>query len=294
MKKLTIGMCVYDDFDGVYFTIQSIRMHHKEVIDDIEFVVINNNPNSVAGEMVKEFILNTTTIPVKYAEFTQYSGTSLRNNIFDVVETPYVLVTDCHVLFESGSLKRLIDFYDAGLDDGNLLQGPLLHDTLDAVSTHMDAEWRDSAYGIWGTDPLYVNSDSAPFEIKGQGLGVFSCRTDSWLGFNPNFRGFGGEELYIHMKYILSGKKTLCLPFLGWCHRFGRAEVPYPNTSIDRYRNYLIGRIELGLDFDDVESEFAPTTTQEERDMVHDDILGIFNEELTISGGSDGGCACGK
>lgn len=281
-------MCVYDDFDGVYFTIQSIRMHHKEVIDDIEFVVINNNPNSIQGELIKEFITETSNIPIKYAEFTRYTGTSVRNSIFEIVETPYVLVTDCHVLFESGSLKRLIDFYDAGLDNGNLLQGPLLHDTLDEVSTHMDAEWRDYMYGTWATDPRYVNSDSEPFEIPGQGLGVYSCRSDSWLGFNTDFRGFGGEEMYIHAKYKQAGKKTLCLPFLAWCHRFGRPEVPYPNTTIDRYRNYLLGRIELGLDFDDVELAFLDRTTPEERDIVYTDILGIFNNTESK------GCACGK
>ncbi len=27
-KLLTIGMSTYDDFDGVYFTLQSLRMYH--------------------------------------------------------------------------------------------------------------------------------------------------------------------------------------------------------------------------------------------------------------------------
>ena len=30
---LTIGMATYDDFDGVYFTIQSLRLHHAEVME---------------------------------------------------------------------------------------------------------------------------------------------------------------------------------------------------------------------------------------------------------------------
>ena len=41
MKKLTVGMATHDDFNGVYFTIQSIRLFHKEVLDDIEFVIID-------------------------------------------------------------------------------------------------------------------------------------------------------------------------------------------------------------------------------------------------------------
>ncbi len=46
MNKLTIGLCVYDDFDGVYFTLQSLRLHHSEVLDRLEFVIINNKPTS--------------------------------------------------------------------------------------------------------------------------------------------------------------------------------------------------------------------------------------------------------
>ena len=46
MNKITIGTCVYDDYDGVYFTIQSIRLNNPDLLDRIEFVIINNNPKS--------------------------------------------------------------------------------------------------------------------------------------------------------------------------------------------------------------------------------------------------------
>jgi hypothetical protein len=51
-----------------------------------------------------------------------------------------------------------------------------------------------------------------PFEVPAQGLGIFSCKKSEWLGFNPHFRGFGGEECYIHEKYRQAGRKTICLP----------------------------------------------------------------------------------
>ena len=74
-----------------------------------------------------------------------------------------------------------------------------------------------------------------------QGLGVFSCRKDAWLDFNPRFRGFGGEEGYIHEKFRQSGQRCLCLPSLRWLHRFGRPNgVPYPLTVDDKLRNYLL------------------------------------------------------
>ena len=60
MGKLTIGLTVYDDYDGAYFTLQSLRMHHKEVADRLEFVIINNNPNSKQG---KACLLYTSPSP---------------------------------------------------------------------------------------------------------------------------------------------------------------------------------------------------------------------------------------
>lgn len=91
--------------------------------------------------------------------------------------------------------------------------------------------------------------DEEPFEVPGQGLGLFTCRRESWLRFNEHSRGFGGEELYIHEKYRRAGRKVWCLPFLRWWHRFYREEGhanPYPNTTYGRCRNYLLEFQELG------------------------------------------------
>src|SRR5262245_29501083 len=32
VKKLTVGMATYDDYDGVYFTLQAIRLYHREAL----------------------------------------------------------------------------------------------------------------------------------------------------------------------------------------------------------------------------------------------------------------------
>lgn len=96
------------------------------------------------------------------------------------------------------------------------------------------------------------------FQIPGQGLGLFSCRKDAWLGFNPLFRGFGGEEMYIHHKYRRAGHVTRCLGFLKWMHRFGRPKgSTYPLNSFDRVRNYVIGHQELELPLDRVYEHFV-------------------------------------
>lgn len=101
-------------------------------------------------------------------------------------------------------------------------------------------------------------SDTDMFEIPAQGLGLFSSVKEHWLGFNPHFRSFGGEECYIHEKYRQAGRKTFCLPFLKWNHRFGRPGGPeYPITVEGKMRNYILGFQELGLDLEPVRKHFV-------------------------------------
>jgi hypothetical protein len=119
-------------------------------------------------------------------------------------------------------------------------------------------------YGAWATDPRGQDPDGAPFDIPMQGLGVFACRRAAWPGFNPRFRGFGGEEGYIHEKVRQRGGRVLCLPFLRWMHRFNRPlGVPYPNVWEDRFRNYMIGFTELGLPTDGLKREIVAILGEE-------------------------------
>lgn len=277
MRKLTVGVATYDDYDGLYFTIQSIRMHHKEVLDDLEFIIIDNNPDGNHSTAVKN-LTNWISEPFQYIPFTKYKSTIVRNNVFEMADTPYVLCMDSHVLLEQGSLKKLIDFYDNNKDEGNLLHGPLIYDDLKNLSTHFDlSKWGSYMWGKWATDERGLDANSEPFEIPAQGLGLFSCRKDSWLGFNTNFRGFGGEEGYIHEKYRGNGKKVLCLPFLRWLHRFERPNgVSYPNDLVDRFRNYYIGHMELGLDTTNLVNEFSKIIHSERIKQIHIECENLF------------------
>jgi len=257
MRKLTIGIPTYDDYDGLYFTIQSIRMYHKEVINDIEFLIVDNNPSGIVAKENENFS-KAIKEPFKYLKLEDKNGTAhAKNEIFKNSKTPYTICIDSHVLLEPGCLSKLIAFYDEQKDDGNLLQGPLVYDDFTTISTHFDLVWRGDMWGIWGTDSKGVDANSQPFEIPAQGMGVFTCRTESWLKFNSLFKGFGGEEGYIHEKFRKNGKKVLCLPFLRWMHRFGRPNgIPYKLTLDDKIRNYYIGFLDLGLDVIDITNHF--------------------------------------
>lgn len=247
-RSMTIGMLTYDDFDGVYFTIQSLRLHHAEAMEQIEFIILDNHSEGAHGKAVKD-LTAWVRQPLRYIPVKGRTGTALRDLLFKEAQTPYVLCLDSHVILAPGSLSKLIAFMDAGHDAGNLLQGPLIMDNLDQVQTHMEPVWREGMWGIWGNDKRGDDAESPPFEIPAHGMGLFACRKESWLGFHKDFRGFGGEECYIHEKFRQAGRKTLCLPFLRWLHRFARpAGIPYPNRWDDRIHNYLLGHAELGLD----------------------------------------------
>jgi len=261
MIELTIGMATYDDVDGVYFTVQALRMYHHEALRRCELVVVDNNPDSPHGQMVRGLIENWVAGQdrARYIPQPEPVGTSAsRDRVFQEAAGDAVMCTDSHVLFAPGSIDRLLEFYDDNPDCLDLLSGPMYCDNLASVHTHFDDVWRAEMWGIWGHDARGDDPDAEPFEIPAMGLGLFTCRKDAWLGFHPHARGFGGEEFYIHTKFRQAGRKCLCLPFLRWAHRFGRPNgVPYPLTQWNKVRNYVLEHQELGLPLDRIYRHFV-------------------------------------
>lgn len=247
MKKLTIGMATYDDYDGVFFSIQSLRMFHPILsYIDYEFVVLDNNPNSPHGQECKSFVENS--VRGKYIPLSEKPSSFNKYKIVDYAEGEYVLIIDCHVLIQRNGLDSLLNYFYDNKDCKNLIQGPLLYDNLTNISTHFDPVWRGDMYGIWATNMEEYNK-GLPFEIPMQGMGLLSFKKSSWQGINKHFKGFGGEEGYIAEKFRSWGGKNICLPDLKWNHRFGRPNgVKYPLILEDRIWNYFIGWLEITKD----------------------------------------------
>jgi len=238
---LTIGMPVYDDFDGVFFTIQSIRLNCPDM--NIQFVVIDNNPTSADGKATKKFI--ETEVMGKYVEYTERIGTSIKNEIFKHSETKFTLCIDCHILLPQESIEALIEFYMENPLTEDLIQGPLVSNSLTHRYTHFNENWGSLMHGQWDFDEVQYKRGK-PFEIKSMGMGLFSCRTEVWPEFHSLMKGFGGEEGYIHKKFMKRGSKCLCIPQLQWVHRFDRPRgIPYPNIAEDRLWNYFIGAFDI-------------------------------------------------
>lgn len=268
--KLTIGMAVYDDVEGLWATIQALRLYHD--LRECELIVVDNNPGSEHGKETKTFVeswASAWTRGAKYISMPENTGTTQpRNRIFQEASGDAVLVMDSHVLLAPGSVRRLIQWYDDNPESGDLLSGPMLYDDLRNYSTHFQDEWgSDAMWGTWGIDrradrpeavPFEPYPDAPEFEVFAMGLGLFSCRREKWLGFNPAFIGFGGEECYIHEKFRAAGRKCINLPFLRWNHRFIRVGGPkYPRLMYWKARNYVLGHLELGRSLGAVHAAFV-------------------------------------
>jgi len=251
MVALTVGMATYNDFDGVYFTIQALRLYQD--MTDTEILVIDNYGCDATRDFVQGWAKG------RYILAKDVVGTAAsRDLLFHEGSGDAILCCDSHILFAPGAIARLKQYYRDHPDCRDLLQGPLVYDDGVSISTHFDPVWRGQMWGTWGTDPRGQDPEGEPFDIPMQGLGVFSCRKEAWPGFNPRFRGFGGEEGYIHEKFRQAGARCLCLPWLRWMHRFARPRgVPYPLYIEDKLRNYIIGHAELGLDLTPILEHFA-------------------------------------
>ena len=255
--KITLGMATYQDFDGVYFTLAAARLY-QQVAHEVELVVVDSLGEATAdGTGCAATKKAVGDLGGRYVHAPHAKGTAApRDLVFREATGDVVVCVDCHVLLEPGALARVAAFFADPAHARDMLQGPLLNDDRVTTSSHFHPQWRKRMFGTWATDPRIAGDE--PFEIPMQGLGMFAMRREAWPGFNPAFRGFGGEEGYIHQKVRRAGGRCYCDPKCRWMHRFGRpGGVPYPNRVADRIFNYIVGRKELGEPFGDVIAHFT-------------------------------------
>lgn len=257
--KLTLGTAVYDDYDGLFFTLEALRSYHDLARYQAEIVVIDNHPDGPQAPDIKHYVGSIREVPARLIPLREPVGTSApRDLVFRAAEGEIVLVMDCHVVIHRGGLAALLDFFEEHPEPA-LVSGPLLAYDRQATWTHLDPVWRGGMWGIWGTDPRGLQPHLPPFTIPAMGLGLFACQKRHWPGFHPLARGFGGEECYIHEKIRQQGGAAWCLPALRWVHRFHNQSRPtaYPNLWRDRVRNYILEFLELGRDVGEIARHFT-------------------------------------
>ena len=239
--KLTISMSTYDDYDGVFFTIQSLRMHHK-LPADTEFVVIDNNPDGGHSKTLSGFL---KAVPnVKLVEERSRKSSFVKYDAFKHATGDVILGLDCHVLLQQGFIDGLLTWWSENQGSPSLLTGPLVYNDLVSLSSHMAEEWRGSDFGTWATNGEALKRGD-PFTVPMQGMGCFSFWRTEAPHPNPGFRHFGAEEWYMAERTRRNGGKVICHPKLGWMHRFEWPPRSFPMTLDDKIVNYYRGWLEL-------------------------------------------------
>ncbi len=100
MTALTIGMATYDDFDGVDFTLQALRLYQD--LTDVELLVVNNFGCETTRSFVESWVKGT------YVLATEIGGTAApRDRVFQEAGGDTVLCWDSHVLFAPGAIGKL-------------------------------------------------------------------------------------------------------------------------------------------------------------------------------------------
>lgn len=251
--RLTIGLPSYNNYTEVFFTIQSLRMHHD--LTGCEILVIDN----FGDAELEKFIRVQGGGVVRYEKCVDGSGPAYaKNKVFELARGEMVMCIDSHILLALSSLKNI------PVTD-NLVHGTLMYCDIKNYSCEWLPEWRGHMWGVWGKCLTVL--PQKPFEIWGCGCGLFLTKRDSWLRFNDRFKGFGGEEGYLQEKYRRAGRKVLCYPNIVWMHLFDR-KIPYQVRLIDRVRNYLIGFEEIGLDVKPVVDHFGLQLVEEARRII--------------------------
>jgi len=279
--RLTIGTAVYDDPDGLNFTLHSLMCHHMDVMPLAEILVVDNHPApfpepgqpgpdtsrirpicgwlaAASREVYDQETARTGQQPgwtplvgkVTYVPFGEPAGTSLsREQIFVRAAAPVVVCLDSHVLLQTGSLTALLEYFAENPGCNDLVQGSLVLDNHRETVEEFYDVWREGMWGTWLPNPLAAKGE--PFEIAAQGLGLFACRKEAWLPFPEGLAGFGGEEWMMHKYWRMQpGRRVVCVPKVRWWHKFRNPAEPQPyvNDLWDRLRNYLIWAKFLGMD----------------------------------------------
>ena len=188
MVALTIGMATYNDFNGVYFTLQALRWYQD--MRDTELLVIDNYGCQNTKELVEGWVHGG-----RYLLATEVRGTAApRDLVFREARGEAVLCCDSHVLFAPGAIKRLKEYYREHPDCADLLQGPLVYDDSRGYPRTLNPSGgaRCGGHGQPIPGGRIRRGNRSRYPCKAWGPSV--AGRDAWPGFNPMFRGLGGKK----------------------------------------------------------------------------------------------------
>ena len=267
--KLTIGMACFDDPQGVWWTLSAIRQYHVDIArEDVDLLVINDHP-SFSQDLMNMCALTKTRLVHKPKN---RGPAHAKNSIWENAIGSHVLMLDCHVLLGKNSVDYILDAIDKDEIKQDMWCGPLRGEGGSVIATELDPELRGDFFGVWS-----VKDADKVHEIGAHGSAYALMKKEHWPTFSNNFRGFAGEEIYIHDKVRKNGGKVVYHPSLGWVHRFPRfGPVPYTLTLNDKMHNYCIAAYESGWNVLQMREYFGRRLPQDQKDVIEKGLTDIY------------------
>jgi hypothetical protein len=228
--RLTIGMACHRDFDGVYFTINALRLTHPEVLSRCEFVVVDNDPQGSQAGRLRGFMghvhaglkspssRHAHPYSVKYITMRKGGGTTQpREEIFRQATGDAVLVLDCHVLLWPGAIAKLLAYYEANPQTCDLLSGPLFYDDHNGFADHFQNQWRDGMWGTWGV--TWRTPSGSLFATRENSLGrLVLCDPMTRGTIKETSVGWAGHEHWLvsqGYQLAIDGEQPFEIPAMG-------------------------------------------------------------------------------
>ncbi len=265
-------MANWDDPEGAFWTLTAIRQYHvKEDNKEVELLVVDDMP-----EKQQDLENVCSNSGARYVHHSKNKGPAhAKDSVWEHAQGDYVLLVDSHVLLAPCSVNYILDAIDSDLIGKDLWTGPLLNERGHMIASELLPEWRGQFFGVWHTDQDLLKTKIK--EIEGHGSAYTLMKREHYPYFSPHFKGFSGEELYLHQKVRNNGGKCYTHVDLGWIHRFMRSKpITYSLTLNDKLRNYLVASYEIGWSIKQCCDYFRPKLVKEQFDNVLSDVKAIF------------------
>ena len=241
---LSIVIPVRGKENELWFTLQGLLNAGLE--DGIEVVVVDNDPSDHVRDVCESFGRSC----LRYVEAGEVKGVNYPRSVgASEARGEWLMMLDSHVLMRPGSFALMRE----RILEGAYPEKSLIHFGVSFGSPEVWGAYRLTLHtNFWGTWHHLVEPNALnPYPIGATGNWAFLTRISDWNvmgGFNEAFRGYGGDEIYLQLKYWRSGGQVLLDPQVSGSHWSGPRA--YHVTPLELVVNTAIaGRVVVGSSF---------------------------------------------
>jgi hypothetical protein len=233
--RITIGMAVSNDFEGLWATVQSACLHNEwDDPNDLQIVIVDNSPaESDCSKLISDFIgwgghKEGRTSNIKYIRIADIPSTTIPREIaIKEADAPFVCIVDCHVLLPINGFKKLLNWFESNPEFNGLLHGPILYDNLHKIDTAFADQFRGGMWGTWSNtwycpnkdlyfciEPEEVTDENRPRQPNKDGLCSFrDVITLEEIFIESNIKYAGHEKTLKGLGYVEAGRLNDGTPF---------------------------------------------------------------------------------